>query len=309
MTSIVTHAEFNGMPASREHEIKRAAAPELDSILGWALPVLDHGFVRVIDYMGNQDAIVQAARVSYGAGTKTGRDSRSLLRYLLRHMHTSPFEMCEIKLHVKLPIFVARQWIRHRTANVNEYSARYSLLSREFHMPEGDELAPQSSDNKQGRSGDYTEAEQAEILRVMEGVCDAAFNVYEELVEEGGISLARESARAILPLSTYTEWYWKVDLHNLLHFLKLRMHAHAQLEIRLYAETIYKLISAWVPDVVDAYDEYILGAHTFSAREMSVLQYALRNTPDVIDEVDISHLRETHSDREIAAFLDALKWK
>lgn len=309
MTSIITHAEFNGMPASREHEIKRATAPELDSILGWAFPVLDHGFVRIIDYMGNQDAIVQAARVSYGAGTKTGRDSRSLLRYLLRHMHTSPFEMCEIKLHVKLPIFVARQWIRHRTANVNEYSARYSLLSREFHMPEGDELAPQSSDNKQGRSGDYTETEQAEILRVMEGVCDAAFNVYEELVEEGGISLARESARAILPLSTYTEWYWKVDLHNLLHFLKLRMHAHAQLEIRLYAETIYKLISAWVPDVVDAYDEYILGAHTFSAREMSVLQYALRDIPNLIDGNNIAHLRETHSDREIAAFLDALKWK
>lgn len=307
MTSIVTHAEFNGMPASREHEIKRATAPELDPILGWAFPVLDHGFVRIIDYMGNQDAIVQAARVSYGAGTKTGRDSRSLLRYLLRHMHTSPFEMCEIKLHVKLPIFVARQWIRHRTANVNEYSARYSLLSREFHMPEGSELAPQSSDNKQGRSGDYTETERAEILRVMEGVCDAAFNVYEELVEEGGVSLARESARAILPLSTYTEWYWKVDLHNLLHFLKLRMHAHAQLEIRLYAETIYELISAWVPDVVDAYDEYVYGAHTFSAREMAVLECLLSRPERSLERGDIDFLRETHSDREISAFRATLK--
>lgn len=276
MTSIVTHAEFNGMPASREHEIKRATAPELDTILGWAFPVLDHGFVRIIDYMGNQDAIVQAARVSYGAGTKTGRDSRSLLRYLLRHMHTSPFEMCEIKLHVKLPIFVARQWIRHRTANVNEYSARYSILDREFYIPAAEHLAVQSTSNKQGRA-EVLSAEQAReiqewLIRESGKAYDSYIDVSKPVEDGGHYGLARELARMNLPTNIYTQWYWKVDLHNLLHFLRLRADAHAQYEIRAYAEVLCGLVKQWVPHASEAFEDYRMHAVTFSRQEMEVLR-------------------------------------
>lgn len=304
MTAIVTHGTFAGLPVSKADAIPRAASPELDSILGWAFPVLDHGFIRVIDYMGNQDAVVQAARVSYGTGTRTSRDSRSLLRYLLRHAHTSPFEMCEIKLHVKLPIYVARQWIRHRTANVNEYSARYSLLAREFHIPEPGDLAPQSTDNKQGRSGGYDPVTAQQIISLILGAAEGAFDAYDEMIEEGGPNVARETARTVLPLSTYTEWYWKVDLHNLLHFLKLRMHPHAQLEIRKYADVMYALVESWVPHIAEAFEDYVLHAHTFSRAEMDVLRRLIAQQP--ISAEDRAALLEAGSGRELSAFTSAL---
>lgn len=264
-----------GRTADATHEIKRPSVPALDSLLGHSFPVLDHGFIRVIDYMGDEAAILQAARVSYGAGTKQVSEDRGLLRYLMRHRHSTPFEMCEIKLHVKLPIFVARQWIRHRTANVNEYSARYSILAREFYVPDAADLAPQSKTNKQGRAGEYSAGDQDIIRRVIQDVASYGFDGYEGLTnspEDGGYDLSREIARIVTPMSTYTEWYWKVDLHNLLHFLSLRADPHAQKEIRVYAEVILDLLKAWVPNVAEAFDDYRLGAHTFSRQEMEILK-------------------------------------
>jgi thymidylate synthase (FAD) len=257
---------------------RRAVAPGLEERLFEAIPVLDHGFVRVVDYMGDDAAIVQAARVSYGRGTKAARDDRGLIRYLLRHAHTTPFEMCEIKLHVKLPIFVARQWIRHRTANVNEYSARYSILDREFYVPAAEQVAAQSTSNRQGR-GESFSPEEAEAAR--EALDDAAshgFAVYEALLneeEDGGPGLARELARIALPLSAYTQWYWKVDLHNLLHFLALRADAHAQYEIRVYADAIGELVKAWTPLAWEAFEDYRLGGANLSAAGLACLRRML----------------------------------
>ncbi|MEM6479634.1 MAG: FAD-dependent thymidylate synthase [Pseudomonadota bacterium] len=239
---------------------RRAMSEGMEERLFTAHEVLDHGFVRVIDYMGNDSAIVQAARVSYGAGTKKVSDDEGLIRYLMRHWHSTPFEMCEIKLHVKLPIFVARQWIRHRTANVNEYSARYSTLDREFYIPAAERVGRQSEDNKQGTGAGY-DAPTAERIRaemVQSGARD--FDLYDLLIEKGGdYDLAREQARAVLPASTYTQWYWKVDLHNLLHFLRLRADDHAQYEIRVYAEAICEIVADWVPMAYRAFEEYRLG--------------------------------------------------
>ncbi len=265
-----------GLTADATNEIKRASSPFLDSILGHTFPALDHGFIRVIDYMGDEPAIVQAARVSYGKGTKTVNEDRGLLRYLMRHRHTTPFEMCEIKLHVKLPVFVARQWIRHRTANVNEASARYSILSREFYVPEPENIQPQSLLNKQGRDGTFTANDRAILQKVIRDTCDFAFEGYEAMIDEDGYNLARELARAVTPVSTYTEWYWKVDLHNLLHFLSLRADPHAQFEIRVYAEIICKLVSAWCPAVYEAFEDYVLDACTFSRQEMAAIREWIR---------------------------------
>ena len=214
----------------------RAVAPGMEDHLYRAKPVLDHGFVRVIDYMGDDAAICQAARVSYGKGTKSVQNDAGLIRYLMRHWHSTPFEMCEIKLHVKLPVFVARQWIRHRTANVNEYSARYSILDREFYIPEPDSLAAQSVVNNQGRGQVLQGAEAARVLEILKSDSNRAYDNYEAMIsDEGQDGLARELARMNLPANIYTQWYWKVDLHNLFHFLRLRADSHAQYEISVYA--------------------------------------------------------------------------
>ena len=251
-------------------QTRRAGSDGLEARLFEATPVLDHGFVRAIDYMGDDAAIVQAARVSYGKGTKAARDDRGLIRYLMRHWHSTPFEMCEIKLHVKLPIFVARQWIRHRTANVNEISARYSILDREFYTPAPDQLAAQSVANRQGRGEVLQGAEAETALRLLREDGVRAFDHYEQLlndrdgapIDAAKLGLARELARMTLPLSAYTQWYWKTDLHNLFHFLRLRADPHAQYEIRVYADAIAELARAWVPLAFAAFEDYRLtGAH------------------------------------------------
>jgi len=238
--------------------------------------VLDHGFVRVIDYMGDDAAITQAARVSYGRGTKSVQNDEGLIRYLMRHWHSTPFEMCELKLHVKLPVFVARQWIRHRTANVNEYSARYSVLDREFYIPAPEHLAAQSSINNQGRGATLEGDEAARVLETLKADSDRAYDHYEQMMgQEGQQGLARELARMNLPANVYTQWYWKVDLHNLFHFLRLRADPHAQYEIRVYAEIICDLVRDWVPLAYAAFEEYRLGSAQLSATGVQVVRRML----------------------------------
>ncbi len=257
-------------------ETRRATVPGIERHLYTAIPVLDHGFVRVIDYMGDDHAITQAARVSYGAGTKHVSTDEGLIRYLMRHWHSTPFEMCEIKLHVKLPVFVARQWIRHRTANVNEYSARYSILDREFYIPAPENLAAQSSTNNQGRGATLEGEEAARVLDILRSDSDRAYDHYEAMLgTEGQQGLARELARMNLPANVYTQWYWKVDLHNLFHFLRLRADAHAQYEIRVYAEAICDVVRDWVPAAYSAFEDYRLGGVQFSAKGMDCLRRML----------------------------------
>jgi thymidylate synthase (FAD) len=259
---------------------RRPTVAALESLLFEAQPVLDHGFVRVIDYMGDDAAVVQAARVSYGRGTRRVSEDAGLIRYLMRHRHSTPFEMCEIKYHVKLPIFVARQWIRHRTANVNEYSARYSVLDREFYIPAPEHLAAQSAANRQGR-GDLLEGEEAAgVLALLRADAETSHAHYLSMLNEephdpSRRGLARELARMALTLNTYTQWYWKIDLYNLLHFLELRADAHAQYEIRAYAEAMLRTVEAWVPLTFAAFREYRLGAATFSATMLAVLRRML----------------------------------
>ncbi|HKK86971.1 MAG TPA: FAD-dependent thymidylate synthase [Roseovarius sp.] len=255
----------------------RATAPGMEKHLYTAYPVLDHGFVRVIDYMGDDAAICQAARVSYGKGTKSVSNDAGLIRYLMRHWHSTPFEMCEIKLHVKLPVFVARQWIRHRTANVNEYSARYSILDREFYIPAPDHLAAQSTTNNQGR-GEALQGEEAErVLRLLQEDSMRAYDHYEEMIgQDGQQGLARELARMNLPANVYTQWYWKVDLHNLLHFLRLRADHHAQYEIRVYAEELCKIVADWVPAAYGAFEDYRMGGANLSAKGLDCLRRMLK---------------------------------
>ncbi len=271
---------------------RRPTVPSLEDELFRVHPVLDHGFVRLIDYMGDDNAIVQAARVSYGAGTKTVRNDRGLIRYLMRHRHTTPFEMCEIKLHVKLPIFVARQWIRHRTANVNEYSARYSILDREFYVPAQDNVAEQSLDNRQGRDASLTAEQAARVQELLTRDANTTYETYQHLINDSGDGspvrdgepqLARELARMNLTLAYYTQWYWKVDLHNLFHFLSLRMDSHAQYEIRVYADIIAKLVEHWVPHAYGAFSDYRLGGAFFSREEVEIIQQlAAGGDPDTL---------------------------
>ena len=253
----------------------RPTVPALEAMLFNAIPVLDHGFVRVIDYMGDDAAVVQAARVSYGRGTRKISEDEGLIRYLMRHWHSTPFEMCEIKYHVKLPIFVARQWIRHRTANVNEYSARYSILDKEFYIPAPEHLAAQSSDNRQGRGAVLEGEDAARVLSLLRQDAEQTYAHYEEMLDENGAGLARELARMNLTLNTYTQWYWKTDLHNLLHFLSLRADAHAQYEIRVYAEAMLKSVEAWVPACYAAFRDYRMGAVLFSAPMLAVIKRML----------------------------------
>jgi len=219
--------------------------------------------------------VVQAARVSYGRGTRKISEDEGLIRYLMRHWHSTPFEMCEIKYHVKLPIFVARQWIRHRTANVNEYSARYSILDKEFYIPAPEHLAAQSSDNRQGRGAVLQGEAAARVLTLLRQDAEQTYAHYEEMLDENGAGLARELARMNLTLNTYTQWYWKTDLHNLFHFLRLRADSHAQYEIRVYAEAMLETVKAWVPLSYAAFTDYRLGAVTFSAKMLDVLRRML----------------------------------
>lgn len=266
---------------------KRPVSQGVEAILFKAFPVLDHGFVRVVDYMGDDSSIVQAARVSYGAGTKKVSEDRGLIRYLMRHRHTTPFEMCEIKYHVRLPIFVARQWIRHRTASVNEYSARYSIMDREFYIPEPEVLAAQSVVNNQGR-GDVLSSEQASaVIQLLKEDAQQCYDHYETMLkstEENGYGLARELARMNLTLNSYSQWYWKINLHNLFHFLQLRIDPHAQYEIRVYAEAMLKTVQAWVPIACEAFEDYRRGAVTFSASMMKVIGQMLNG--EVVDQID-----------------------
>lgn len=260
---------------------RRPTVPALEAVLFQAVPVLDHGFVRVIDYMGDDAAIVQAARVSYGRGTRAANEDKGLIRYLMRHRHSTPFEMCEIKFHVKLPIFVARQWIRHRTANVNEYSARYSILDREFYLPAPEHLAAQSAVNRQGRGDILEGAEAARVLDLLREDATRNYDHYLEMLNEdeqgtkldgARAGLARELARMNLTLNAYTQWYWKTDLHNLFHFLSLRADAHAQYEIRAYAEAMMDMAEAWVPIAAAAFRDYRLCAVTLSAQMLGVVR-------------------------------------
>lgn len=266
---------------SKKSSTLRDIAPALEDILYKPLPVLDHGFVRVIDYMGTDSAIVQAARVSYGAGTKKVNEDAGLINYLMRHRHTTPFEMCEIKFHIKLPIFIARQWIRHRTANVNEYSGRYSIMDKEFYIPQPEHLAAQSQTNRQGR-GEVLEGEQAKrVLEILKADSVNAYAHYEEMMncdEEGNVfnpeksGLARELARMNLPVNFYTQWYWKIDLHNLMHFLSLRADSHAQFEIRAYANVMLDVLKAWLPITYQAFMDYNMGGANISAKGLEAIR-------------------------------------
>jgi thymidylate synthase (FAD) len=265
-------------------ETRRPTVPALEAMLFEPLPVLDHGFVRVIDYMGDDAAVVQAARVSYGRGTRAANEDRGLIRYLMRHRHSTPFEMCEIKFHVKLPIFIARQWIRHRTANVNEYSARYSILDREFYIPAPGQLAAQSTANRQGRGEVLAGEEAARVLDLLRGDAMQAYDHYAWMLNEDAEGqpvdparqgLARELARMNLTLNTYTQWYWKTDLHNLFHFLSLRADAHAQYEIRAYADAMLAMVKAWVPACHEAFVDYRMGAATLSAGMLAIVRRML----------------------------------
>ena len=308
----------------------RPHSPAMDAQLGVKHPVLDHGMIRVVDYMGNDAAIVQAARVSYGSGTKTPSDDRSLIRYLMRHRHSTPLEMCEIKLHVKLPVFVARQWIRHRTANVNEYSARYSILANEFYVPEPDQIMPQSKTNKQGREGTLPEEVRQAMRSTIEMHSANSYDLYKELLTgwpwfnedgdrwiddgDGGKEseshdtifahekdhgMAREMARMVCPPNIYTEWYWKVDLHNLLHFLSLRADPQAQMEIRAYAEVICEIVRGWCPDAFEAFEDYRMNAVTFSAQEIAAIRRKLAGKSVAAEGLSIGEQREFEAKLEL----------
>ena len=282
---------------AQKNTTKRVTSPELEKILYEAIPVLDHGFVRVVDYMGDDSSIVQAARVSYGKGTKKISTDSGLIKYLMRHRHSTPFEMCEIKYHVKLPIFVARQWIRHRTANVNEYSARYSILDKEFYLPSKENLAAQSKNNRQGR-GELINGKQADkILDILKKDAEQTYADYElmlnekydgSIIDENNKGLARELARMNLTLNTYTQWYWKTDLLNLLNFLSLRAASHAQYEIRAYADVMIDALKRWTPITFDAFMDYRVGGMELSAKGKVVIQKMLKGQKCDLESSNLS---------------------
>jgi thymidylate synthase (FAD) len=259
----------------------RSISPGAEPLLGIEVPVLDLGFIQALDYMGTDEDIVQAARVSYGPSTRQRHDDRGLLRYLMRHRHSTPFEMCEVKFRCKMPIFVARQWIRHRTANVNEMSLRYSEAPDEFYVPSLEHVTLQSGNNKQGRdeSLEMSPEVRESVRALMRARDEQAYADYQYLAGELGI--ARELARTVLPVSLYTQWIWKIDLHNLMHFLTLRLDAHAQVEIRLFAEAMAEFVKAWVPLAWEAFTDYRLEAETFSRMELRALYMIMKGTPEV----------------------------
>ena len=266
---------------SQSNTTKRVTSPELEKVLYEAIPVLDHGFIRVIDYMGDDSSIVQSARVSYGKGTKKVSTDEGLIRYLMRHWHSTPFEMCEIKYHVKLPIFIARQWIRHRTANVNEYSARYSILDKEFYIPAKEQLSAQATNNRQGRGDLITGPQADEVLKILKDDAVRTYDNYEKMlnerfdgtiIDEKKSGLARELARMNLTLNSYTQWYWKTDLLNLMNFLFLRGDSHAQYEIRVYAEKMLETVKKWVPITHAAFLDYRVGAAHLSSKGLKIVK-------------------------------------
>ena len=295
----LTKEQIEGIKNQQQQsfQTKRVTAPELEKILYEAIPVLDHGFIRVIDYMGDDTSIVQAARVSYGKGTKKVSTDSGLIKYLMRHWHSTPFEMCEIKYHIKLPIFIARQWIRHRTANVNEYSARYSILDKEFYLPSKENLAAQSSTNRQGR-GEILEGDQAEnVLKLLKNDAEQTYRNYETMlnekydgskIDESSNGLARELARMNLTLNTYTQWYWKTDLLNLMNFLRLRADHHAQYEIRTYADKMLDTLKKWVPITYEAFMDYRVGGTEISAKGKIILQKLIKGEKVSIDDSGLS---------------------
>ena len=282
---------------NQESTTKRVTAPDLEKILYEAIPILDHGFIRVVDYMGNDNSIVQAARVSYGKGTKKVSTDSGLIKYLMRHWHSTPFEMCEIKYHVKLPIFIARQWIRHRTANVNEYSARYSILDKEFYLPEAKYLAAQSQSNRQGRGGILQGDQAKKVLDLLKNDAEQTYKNYEMMLNERydgsvindkEVGLARELARMNLTLNTYTQWYWKTDLLNLMNFLRLRADHHAQYEIRAYADAMLDTVKKWVPITYEAFMDYRVGGTEVSSKGKEVIKKLIQGQSINIDESGLS---------------------
>ena len=282
---------------SQNNSTKRVTSPELEKVLYEAIPILDHGFIRVIDYMGDDSSIVQSARVSYGKGTKKVSTDEGLIRYLMRHWHSTPFEMCEIKYHVKLPIFIARQWIRHRTANVNEYSARYSILDKEFYIPAKEQLSAQATNNRQGR-GDLITGEQAdEVLKILKDDAVRTYENYEKMlnerfdgtiIDEKKSGLARELARMNLTLNSYTQWYWKTDLLNLMNFLFLRADSHAQYEIRVYAEKMLDTVKKWVPITHAAFLDYRVGAAHLSSKGLKIVKLMINGNKVSFEDSGLS---------------------
>ena len=294
-----------------QRKTKRATVLALEKILYKPIKLLDHGFIRVIDYMGDDSAIVQAARVSYGSGTKKVSQDKGLIHYLMRHRHSTPFEMCEIKFHVKLPIFVARQWIRHRTANVNEYSARYSILDREFYIPEAQQLSSQSSVNNQGRDEVLGAREAKRVLELLRKDANDCYEHYEEMLnfnEQGKIldenkkGLTRELARMNLTLNTYTQWYWKIDLHNLMHFISLRLDQHAQYEIRVYAQVMLDCLKKWTPITYEAFCQHRLGAIVVSQSGKEIIKKLIKGKK-------VSQASSGISQREWIELMDSLGLK
>lgn len=280
--------------------IERSTSPYMDGILGHAYPVLDHGFSRIIDYMGDDFAIKQAAQTSYRDGANKLSSGLGVLSYLMRHAHTSPFEMCELKIHQQMPLFVARQMVRHRTANLNEFSGRYSIMPELFYVPDVSRIQRQSTDNKQG-SGETFDPEDAMLIQNrIRTMSEQAFKHYLMMVdkpEDGGMGLAKELARIILPQNIYTQWYWKMDLHNLFHMLMLRMDSHSQWEIRQYAEAIWVHVKQWVPVSASAFDIYRLQSETFSHRELAALALLIQNDEsrammDALHKIDTANLAE-----------------
>jgi len=294
---------------SQNNSTKRVTSLELEKILYDLIPVLDHGFIRVIDYMGDDSSIVQAARVSYGKGTKKVSTDEGLIRYLMRYRHSTPFEMCEIKYHIKLPIFIARQWIRHRTANVNEYSARYSILDKEFYVPAKEQLATQSASNRQGRGDVLGDSQADEVLKILKDDASRTYSNYEimlnerfdgTVIDEKKDGLARELARMNLTLNTYTQWYWKTDLLNLLNFLFLRSDDHAQYEIRVYADKMLETVKKWVPITYEAFMDYRVGAAEISSKGIKVIK-------DLVSGKKISIEQSGLSKREWNELMEFLK--
>lgn len=296
---------------------KRPFSPEAENILYKPFNVLDHGFVRLVDYMGNDNSVVQAARVSYGNGTKRASEDEALIRYLMRHKHTTPFEMVEMKFHAKMPIFVARQWIRHRTASVNEVSARYSILPNEFYIPSEDDLAIQSINNKQGRGETLSPQQAREVMNLLRDDGERAYTFYKDLLNEDlqteekidpqRPGIARELARMGLTLNFYTEWYWKTNLHNLFHFLKLRMDPHAQKEIRVYADEMAKITQAVAPVSYKAFHDYRLHSIELSLSDQIALSKLLREQGNVNDVAESSFENKREREEFLRKFQNILR--
>lgn len=273
---------------------------ELDAIIGKEFKVLDHGFIRVVDYMGNDSSITQAARVSYGEGTKSVSSDRGLIRYLVKHEHGSPLEMVDIKFHIKLPIFVQRQLIRHRISSINEYSGRYSIMSADHYTPDISDICKQSKINNQGRGDSLSETEAYQVKSVIDDTSDSCRQAYETLINQYDVS--KEVSRMVLPVNGYTEIYWKINLRSLFNFLKLRMDSHAQLEIREYANVIYDIAKKWVPLSMEAFDDYILNSYKLSSMEIEILKQKLKGN-------DITQEESNLSKREWDAFMNSPLFK